>query len=121
MAAVTTTAPKRYPLDDDLKAQHQYDAGFFQALSDPIRVEIVRLASIIDELPCTYLERVLPVSKSTISYHVKILHNAGILNVRKEGRFYFYNLQPDRIAASLSDFLGRLDTPAVETPRAARA
>jgi ArsR family transcriptional regulator, arsenate/arsenite/antimonite-responsive transcriptional repressor len=83
-------------------------AEVFRALSDPIRTEIVRMAALVDELPCTRLEVALPVSKSTISYHVKILFHAGVLEVRKEGRFYFYRLREEMLATYLAGFLDRL-------------
>jgi ArsR family transcriptional regulator, arsenate/arsenite/antimonite-responsive transcriptional repressor len=86
----------------------------FRALSDPIRTEIVRRAALVDELACTALETALPVSKSTISYHVKILSNADLLTVRKQGRRYFYRLREDRIAAILPGFLERLRSSALD-------
>src|SRR5438105_1548499 len=94
-------------------------AEVFRALSDPMRTEIVRLAATMDELPCTHLEATLPVSKSTISYHVKILYHAGILEVRKEGRFYFYRLREEMLAAYLSEFLDRLKATPDEQDEAA--
>jgi DNA-binding transcriptional ArsR family regulator len=80
----------------------------FRALSDPIRAEIIRRAARLEELPCTQLEQALPVSKSTISYHVKILFQADLLEIRKEGRFYFYRLREDTLGAILPEFLAHL-------------
>jgi DNA-binding transcriptional ArsR family regulator len=57
-----------------------------QALSDPVRLEIVRqLAQCggAGELPCGRFE--LPVSKSTTSHHLKTLTCAGIIDSREEG------------------------------------
>jgi DNA-binding transcriptional ArsR family regulator len=62
----------------------------------------------VDELPCTVLDETLPVSKSTISYHVKILYHAQLIEVRKEGRYYFYKLQPETFERYLPGFLDRL-------------
>lgn len=64
-----------------------------KALSDPTRLDMIRLIGSAEEYPCTSLERELPVSKSTISYHVKILSNADLVSVRREGKFFFYQLQ----------------------------
>jgi len=67
----------------------------FKALGDPIRWSIVSQMALVDELACLTLEETLPVSKPTISYHTKILHHAGLISVRKEGRNYFYSLRRD--------------------------
>lgn len=45
------------------------------------------------EYPCTRLEAVLDITKSTISYHVKILSSTGLVKVRKDGRYYHYLVQ----------------------------
>jgi DNA-binding transcriptional ArsR family regulator len=66
-----------------------------KALSDPIRWSIIAQIAQVDELACLTLERTLPVSKPTISYHTKILHNAGLISTRKAGRNYYYSLRRD--------------------------
>jgi DNA-binding transcriptional ArsR family regulator len=58
--------------------------ALLQALSDPVRLEIVRqLAAAEDELSCGQLE--LPVGKSTCSHHLKALSCAGVIVEREEG------------------------------------
>jgi DNA-binding transcriptional ArsR family regulator len=86
--------------------------AMLKAISDPIRWDIVRQMTEVDELPCQTLEQRLPVSKPTISYHIKILAQAGLLNVRKEGRYFFYALQRD-VLRELVDELGLLVPEAV--------
>ena len=58
-----------------------------QALSDPVRLGIVRQLAGCGEgatgLMCRQLE--LPVSKSTGSHHLKTLHNSGVTTERAEG------------------------------------
>lgn len=65
----------------------------FKALGDPVRWKIIRQMADVDELACSTLEDTLPVSKPTISYHTKILIQAGLVDVRKEGRNYYYTLR----------------------------
>jgi len=79
----------------------------FKALSDPIRWDIVAQMASVDELACVTLEDTLPVSKPTISYHTKILYQAGLINVRKSGRNYFYSLRRE-VLHQLLDDLGEL-------------
>ena len=69
----------------------------FKALSDPVRWSIISQMAAVDELACQTLEGTLPVSKPTISYHTKILYQAGLINVRKSGRNYFYSLRHDAL------------------------
>lgn len=83
-------------------------SGVFRALSEPLRLDIVRQITQVEELPCTTLEETLPISKSTISYHIKILSHAGLIQVRKEGRYYFYSLREDVFEHLLPGFLSRL-------------
>jgi ArsR family transcriptional regulator len=80
----------------------------FRALSDPVRAGIMARIASTDELPCTALEEELAVTKSTISYHVKILYRAGLINIRKEGRYYFYSVCHDEINDQLLGLVERL-------------
>jgi DNA-binding transcriptional ArsR family regulator len=70
-----------------------------QALSDPIRLEIVRqLASCeagSEGLMCGQLS--LPVSKSTGSHHLKTLHHAGITAERQQGVCKYLTLRRDEL------------------------
>jgi ArsR family transcriptional regulator len=88
----------------------------FRALGDPVRAGVMARIVGVDELACTSLEHALPVSKSTISYHVKILYHAGLINVRKEGRNYFYSARRDAINDVLPGLLERLMELPVEDP-----
>ncbi|HZD70010.1 MAG TPA: metalloregulator ArsR/SmtB family transcription factor [Actinomycetes bacterium] len=68
-----------------------------QALSDPVRLEIVRQLAACGragELNCGRIE--VPVSKSTTSHHLRTLAAAGIIAEREEGtRKYLRLRQPD--------------------------
>ena len=86
----------------------------FKALSDPIRWDIVLQMASVDELACVALEDTLPVSKPTISYHIKTLYQAGLINVRKSGRNYFYSLRRE-VLRELLDNLREL-APAQQPP-----
>jgi len=83
-------------------------AAIFRVLGDPTRIEILRLLVAGEEVACTTLEAILPISKSTISYHVKALKSVGLIRVRKDGRFYHYTLQRDRLDAILPGVAGVL-------------
>lgn len=80
----------------------------FRALGEPLRVDIIRQIAATEELACTRLEETLPISKSTISYHIKILSSAGLVRVRKSGRNFFYTLRQETFDYFLPGFLERL-------------
>jgi DNA-binding transcriptional ArsR family regulator len=72
----------------------------FKALSDPMRWQIIQqLAAEEGEYACSLLEHTIPVSKPTISYHTKILAQAGLITTHKRGRKYYYVLQRDVLHA----------------------
>src|SRR4051794_15586281 len=69
-------------------------ATVLQALSDPVRLEIVRqVAGPAEggELTCGQLE--LPVGKSTCSHHLKALSSAGVIAEREEGTRKYLRLR----------------------------
>jgi DNA-binding transcriptional ArsR family regulator len=83
----------------------------FRALSDPIRWSILEQMASVDELACITLESTLPVSKPTISYHTKILYQAGLISVRKSGRNYYYSLRRDVLHDLLDSLWELAPTP----------
>jgi len=84
----------------------------FKALSDPIRWSIVQQVAGQDELACSILEETLPVSKPTISYHARVLIQAGLITVHKRGRNYFYSLRRDVLDGVVDEVLGLFPGPA---------
>lgn len=88
-----------------------------QALSDPVRLEIVRQLARCpgtNELRCGQIE--LPVTKSTASHHFKILFAAGIVSEREQGTSKFMRLRRDELDER---FPGLLDSVLRATAAAA--
>jgi DNA-binding transcriptional ArsR family regulator len=96
-------------------ALEQYSA-IFAAMSEPARMDILLRIAETPELACTVLDDTLPISKSTISYHIKILYQAGLIEVRKEGRYYFYRLRSDVIEEMAPGLLERMLGARAATP-----
>src|SRR3954463_8839831 len=86
-------------------------AEVFKALGDPIRWSIIEQVAREDELACSLLEDTLPVSKPTISYHTKILTQAGLLEVRKRGRHYFYCLRREVLQGLIDEMWALAPSP----------
>lgn len=87
---------------------HDSYVAFGKAIADPTRLDMLVLIGETGEYPCTALEQQLPISKSTISYHVKVLTQAGLVKVRREGRFFHYELQREVLDYFAPGLLARL-------------
>ncbi|MEK3712559.1 ArsR/SmtB family transcription factor [Paenibacillus sp. FSL R7-0333] len=64
------------------------------ALGDPLRMKIAYCLASSGEKRCSAFE-VDHISKSTLSHHVKMLREAGIIQPRIEGKQHFYSLRKD--------------------------
>ena len=76
------------------------------ALSDPVRLHIVRNLAEKGELACYAAVTGLDIAKSTQSHHYRILREAGLIAQRKEGVCYITTLRKADIDAL---FPGLLD------------
>ncbi len=63
------------------------------ALSDPVRLEIVRALADLEERPCSSVEA--KVAKSTLSHHFKVLREAGVTFTRANGTHRLVSLRMD--------------------------
>ena len=66
-------------------------AHVFHALSDETRLQIVRLLSHGERCVCE-LQTALDAAQSRLSFHLKILKDAGLVSDRREGRWVYYAL-----------------------------
>jgi ArsR family transcriptional regulator len=64
---------------------------YFKALSDQQRVNIVRLLLEREHCVCELVEK-LGLSQSTVSHHIKILKEIGLLNDRRRGTWNYYSI-----------------------------
>jgi ArsR family transcriptional regulator, arsenate/arsenite/antimonite-responsive transcriptional repressor len=67
-------------------------ADLFHALSDPARVEIVGALLGGERCVCDLME-VVGAAQSRLSYHLKVLKDAGVVTDRREGRWAYYTLE----------------------------
>ena len=81
-------------------AVHERDqlAAKFKALADPTRVAIVNCLSAADEVCVCNLTDTFDLSQPTISHHLKILREAGIVTASRRGTWAYYRLVPEAIA-----------------------
>jgi ArsR family transcriptional regulator len=63
----------------------------FHALSDPIRIQVLELLRSQELCVCELCEQ-LGVTQSKLSFHLKNLKEAGLVQARQEGRWIYYSL-----------------------------
>jgi DNA-binding transcriptional ArsR family regulator len=65
-----------------------------QTLADPMRFQIVEILR-DGELPVSDIVGSLEIDQSGVSRHLRILHEAGFVQMRPEGQKRFYSLRPE--------------------------
>src|SRR5580692_5800682 len=69
--------------------------AIFKALADPHRFELLlQIAKAGCPLGCSQALASLPISAATLSHHIKELETAGLIEVRREGKFAYLSLRP---------------------------
>lgn len=71
-------------------------ARWFHALSDETRLRIIDMLQNGEYCVCDLQESV-GAAQSRLSFHLKVLREAGLVNDRKQGRWNFYSLRADRL------------------------
>jgi len=79
--------------DDKVKAL----AETFKALSDPTRTKII-YALFLRELCVCDLAKIINLSISAVSHHLRVLRNLKLVKFRKEGRVVYYSLDDEHIS-----------------------
>jgi len=69
--------------------------ALLKALADPKRFELLeRVAKASCPMACMEARSALAISPATLSHHIKELETAGLVDVRREGKFHFLSLRP---------------------------
>lgn len=86
------------PLDE---ADATLLAAGFKALADPVRLRLLSLiANAADGTACSCdLEEPVGKTQSTVSHHLSVLADAGLITKEKVGRWVNCTVVPDRVAA----------------------
>jgi ArsR family transcriptional regulator len=72
-------------------------AELFHALSDETRLAILDMLRDGERCVCD-LQTDLDAAQSRLSFHLKVLRDAGLVTDRKEGRWSYYSIAPDAVA-----------------------
>ncbi len=96
-------------------------AEIMRALGHPVRLSILRiLAERQSDCCCTDVTEALPLAQSTVSQHIKVLLDAGLVERSPKGTRNCYSLNTDRLDALNGAFAGLYSGLAVDltAPRA---
>jgi ArsR family transcriptional regulator len=74
-------------------------AEAFKALADPVRLQLLNLIATADGGEACACDLVDPVGKSqpTVSHHLKVLREAGLVTGEKRGTWIWYSVVPSRL------------------------
>ncbi len=75
-------------------------AGGFAALADPVRLRVLSILAAAPDGEVCVCEFVEPLAKSqpTVSHHLKVLSDAGLVRGDRRGKWVWYSLNRDRLA-----------------------
>jgi ArsR family transcriptional regulator len=74
-------------------------ARAFAALADPVRLRLLSMVASADEVCSCDLQEPLGKSQPTVSHHTKALVDAGLIVGEKRGRWVWWRVVPERLAA----------------------
>jgi ArsR family transcriptional regulator, arsenate/arsenite/antimonite-responsive transcriptional repressor len=78
-----------------------------KALADPRRMQVLEVIAGEEECPCQRLREEFPISKATISHHIKELVRAGLIDARRDGQFLHCEVRRDVLEAYTAELLRR--------------
>ena len=82
-------------------------AAFAKAIGHPIRVQILRMLAQKNARHCCHIVDELPLAQSTVSEHLRILKNAGLISANETGPRVAYCIVPSALK-QLKALLGAL-------------
>ena len=98
-------APRAAPRAARLAESRRFAQRFY-ALGDEIRLEVLGLLRGGERCVCE-LTAHLELAQSRLSFHLKVLKDAGLVSHRREGRWSYYALDAEAVR-ELEAFLGRV-------------
>lgn len=66
----------------------------FKAFADANRIRVLELLCDGEQCACVLLDD-MKISQPTLSHHMKILCDSGIVNSRRDGKWNYYSIDPD--------------------------
>ncbi len=86
-------------------------AAAFRVIADPVRLRLLSIVAAQGETCACNLTDPLGKSQPTISHHLSVLTDAGLLHREKRGKWAWYSVAAERFAV-LRDAIGGVPVPA---------
>lgn len=102
-ATTPCCVPVSQPLSDE---EAEATSRVFKALADPARVKLISLIAASGEACVCELVVPLELSQPTVSHHLKVLVDAGLLEREKRGTWAWFRLRPEALEAAGRALLG---------------
>ncbi|MFI6331887.1 ArsR/SmtB family transcription factor [Micromonospora chersina] len=80
------------PMDAD---QAAVVAPMFKALGDPVRLRLMSMIASVPEMCVCDLTPAFDLSGPTISHHLKVLREAGLVDSERRGTWVWYRVKPE--------------------------
>lgn len=77
-----------------------------KAMSDVNRLKIIEMLTTGEKCGCNLLDE-LQVTQPTLSHHMKVLSECGLVSARKEGKWQYYSINCDKFCA-FKDYLNAI-------------
>ena len=74
-------------------------AGTFKALADPVRLRLLSLVGTAGEMCACDLPALVDRTQPTVSHHLGVLVDAGLLHREQRGRWAWYRVDPAQVGA----------------------
>ncbi|MGA7723292.1 MAG: metalloregulator ArsR/SmtB family transcription factor [Ignavibacteriaceae bacterium] len=91
-----------------MKTTEDYIVKIAKALSDKTRVRILKEISSKGSISCGDAEKIAELSQPTVSHHLKILTDAGLLIAKKHGRYITVTVNKKALAEFTSAVSGSI-------------
>ena len=95
------------------------DSKLLQAISDPLRLRILRQLAQLGPVCACDIAAGYPVSQPTVSHHLRVLREAGLISGERRGTWIWYSIRPDAVVAlrAIADSLEPLTGGTPRLPR----
>jgi DNA-binding transcriptional ArsR family regulator len=97
----------------ELETRDRKLAETFKALGNPVRLKILRVLASRGTCICSEVVEDLPLAQSTVSQHLKVLKEAGLIVGNVEGASVCYCIAPgavEELGRSVSELVGELES-----------
>jgi DNA-binding transcriptional ArsR family regulator len=78
------------------------DTGFFRALCEPVRVELLRQLILKGRADVNTIAEDMPQDRSVITRHLQLMERAGLLHSQVEGRHTFYEIDGPAVVGRMA-------------------